>query len=94
MSKRIVTKKLPSFAERVRKVVKDIPKGKTMSYREVAMRAGSPNAARAVGNIMRNNYDPSVPCHRVIKSDGGLGGYNRGGFTRKRELLELERKEK
>ncbi len=49
-----------------------------MSYGEVAHRAGSPGAARAVGNIMRKNHDPRVPCHRVIKSDGSLGGYNHG----------------
>ena len=79
-----------SFTERVRAVVRDIPKGATMSYREVAMRAGSPNAARAVGNIMRNNYDKTIPCHRVIKSDGGLGGYNRGGVVQKAELLRKE----
>lgn len=90
MRTKLVLKKLPSFAERVRAVVRDIPKGKTMSYREVAMRAGSPNAARAVGNIMRNNYDKTVPCHRVIKSDGGLGGYNRGGIARKQSLLAQE----
>ena len=83
--------KLPVFAERVRKVVRDIPRGKTLSYKEVARRAGSPGAARAVGNIMRTNFDPSVPCHRVIKSDGTLGDYNRGGPKRKRALLAAEK---
>ena len=51
--------------------------------------AGKPKAARAVGAIMRANHDPSVPCHRVVKSDGTLGGYNRG-VERKRELLREE----
>ncbi len=65
----------------VEKVVRDIPSGKTLSYKEVAMRAGSPNAARAVGMIMSHNKDKNVPCHRVIRSDGKIGGYNgiRGG---------------
>lgn len=49
-----------------------------MSYKEVAKRAGSHNACRTVGNILKKNYDPKIPCHRVIKSDGTPGGYNRG----------------
>ena len=61
------------FREQVLRIVRKIPKGKTMTYREVATKAGSPNAARAVGSIMRANYDETVPCHRVIKSDGTLG---------------------
>ncbi len=67
-----------------------IPKGKTMSYSEVAKRAGSPGAARAVGNIMANNFDKSVPCHRVICANGKIGRYNRGGESRKRSLLIKE----
>ncbi|HEY9480831.1 MAG TPA: MGMT family protein [Candidatus Paceibacterota bacterium] len=70
-----------SFKEIVLKVVRDIPMGKTLSYGEVAKRAGSPNASRAVGMIMANNVDTSVPCHRVVRADGKIGGYNgiRGG---------------
>ena len=64
------------FSKRVIGVVKGIPKGKTLFYGQVAALAGSPEAARAVGNIMKGNRDKSVPCHRVIKSDGKLGGYN------------------
>ena|SRR3989344_37701 len=67
-----------SFRSKVYKIVKSIPKGKTMSYKEVAKRAGSPRACRAAGNILNKNYDPKIPCHRVIKSDGTPGGYNRG----------------
>lgn len=78
------------FTERVRAIVRAIPKGATLSYGEVAAAAGHPGAARAVGTIMRNNYDPTVPCHRVVKSDGSLGNYNRGGPERKRELLLAE----
>lgn len=79
-----------SFADQVRNAVRQIPKGETRSYRDVAKSAGSPRAARAVGIIMRKNYDPSVPCHRVIRSDGTLGEYNRGGSTAKKRLLRAE----
>ena len=79
-----------SFAERVRAVVRDIPRGKTMSYSQVAYKAGNPGAARAVGSIMKNNYDKTVPCHRVIRSDGKIGEYNRGGSAKKRALLKAE----
>jgi O-6-methylguanine DNA methyltransferase len=79
-----------TFADTVRGVVRKIPKGSTMTYKEVAVAAGNPRAARAVANVMAANYDPAVPCHRVIRTDGGLGGYNRGGMKRKREILEAE----
>lgn len=78
------------FSERILHIVKNIPCGTTLTYAEVAQRAGSPNASRAVGTIMKNNYDPSVPCHRVIKSDGTLGEYNRGGTAAKKKLLIQE----
>jgi O-6-methylguanine DNA methyltransferase len=79
-----------NFSERVRAVVRKIPAGKTMSYKEVAVAAGKPLAARAVARIMAANYDPDVPCHRVIRSDGSLGGYNRGGIEAKRAILASE----
>lgn len=79
-----------SFADQVRAVVRAIPKGETMSYGEVAKKAGYPGAARAVGTIMKNNFDPTVPCHRVICADGSLGQYNRGGTEKKRALLKKE----
>ncbi len=79
-----------SFAVRVRDAVRQIPKGETRSYGEVAKAIGYPGAARAVGTVMKNNYDPTVPCHRVIRADGTLGGYNRGGEARKCELLREE----
>ncbi len=81
---------MSTFTESVREVVRNIPKGSALSYQEVAVRVGSPKAARAVANIMANNFDTDIPCHRVIRSDGGLGGYNRGGETAKRKLLEQE----
>ncbi len=77
------------FKEKVLKVVKSISKGKVLSYKEVAKLAGSPNAFRAVGNILKNNKDPKVPCHRVIKSDGKIGGYNKGAALKK-ILLQKE----
>ena len=79
-----------TFRQRVLKIVRHIPAGHTMTYQDVALEAGSPGAARAVGNIMKGNYDPSIPCHRVVRSDGKLGEYNRGGEARKRDLLRAE----
>ena len=78
------------FVTRVRTVVAKIPKGKTMTYGEVAALAGNPYAARAVGMIMSKNYDPKIPCHRVVRSDGKIGNYNRGGMERKMKLLREE----
>ena len=79
-----------TFKEKVREVVKRIPTGKVMTYKEVAIGAGSPKAARAVANIMASNYDLEIPCHRVIRSDGNLGGYNRGGVEEKQRILTSE----
>lgn len=81
---------MKSFKERVLEVVKNISKGKTMTYSEVAKKAGNPKAYRAVGNILNKNYNPLIPCHRVIRSDGNIGGYNRGS-KKKEELLLKER---
>ncbi|MFA5889272.1 MAG: MGMT family protein [Candidatus Paceibacterota bacterium] len=82
---------MKTFAEKVYEVVRKIPKGKTLSYKEVARKAGNAKAYRAVGNILNKNQNPQIPCHRVIRSDGTLGGYNRG-TKKKREILEKERK--
>jgi len=81
---------MKTFADKVRDVVRKIPKGHTMTYKEVATKAGNSNAARAVGAVMRTNFDPEIPCHRVIKSDGSLGSYNRGGTQRKKAILKAE----
>jgi len=67
-----------SFTDRVREVVRAIPRGQVRSYGEVAALAGSPRAARAVGTIMANNFDKTIPCHRVIAAGGKVGNYNRG----------------
>ena len=81
---------MKTFSEKVREVTAKIPRGKTLSYAEVARRAGSPRAYRAVGNILNQNHNPKIPCHRVIRSDGALGGYNRGG-GKKEEILRKEK---
>lgn len=78
-----------TFREKVLAVVRTIPAGRTVTYREVAERAGNARACRAVGNILNKNYDPQIPCHRVVRSDGVSGGYNRGPNV-KRQLLARE----
>ncbi len=78
------------FREKVYKVVKRIPKGEVMNYKKVAELAGSPRAFRAVGNALNKNPDlKTVPCHRVVKSNGQIGGY-RYGVKRKIALLKKE----
>ncbi len=79
-----------NFSEKVKDIVKKIPRGQTMTYKTVATLAGNEKASRAVGSVMRKNFDPNVPCHRVIKSDGTMGGYNRGGATKKAVILKQE----
>lgn len=78
-----------NFAEKVYKMVKKIPRGKVLTYKEVARRVGSQRAWRAVGNILNKNRDPKIPCHRVIKSDGKIGGY-KNGIKKKTSLLKKE----
>jgi len=78
------------FQRRVYRAVCRIPAGQTRSYRWVAERLGRPAAARAVGQALhRNPFAPLVPCHRVIRSDGSLGGFA-GGAAKKRRLLAAE----
>ncbi len=79
------------FAKAVFAVVAKIPKGKTLTYGQVAEIAGRPGASRAVGNMLSTNWDPKIPCHRVIRADGNTGGYNRG-IKLKKEILEHERR--
>ena len=69
-----------------------IPKGKILTYKEIAIKIGKPNAARAVANACAQNPQPiSTPCHRVIRSDGTIGGYSGpGGEKAKRDLLANE----
>lgn len=79
-----------SFKEKVLAVVKKIPRGQVLTYQEVAQKAGQPKAYRAVGNILAQNYNPTIPCHRVIRSNGQIGGYNRG----REKKIYLLKKEK
>jgi len=81
---------LSPFAQKVNKIVAKIPPGSVATYKEVAIKAGNERSARAVARVMAMNYDPNIPCHRVICSNGTLGGYNRGGETTKRVILESE----
>ncbi len=78
------------FSETVYQIVKQIPEGQTMTYKQVAGAAGKPKAFRAVGNILNKNYDPSIPCHRVVRSDGTPGGYNRGPSKKIKRLEDEE----
>lgn len=79
-----------TFQEKVLDVVRKIPRGMTMTYKQVATKAGKPGASRAVGTVMAQNFRTDVPCHRVIRSDGKIGNYNRGGSVAKTKLLRTE----
>ena len=79
-----------AFREAVLRELMQVPYGETTTYRELARAVGIPNAVRAVGGACANNPLPLfIPCHRVLRSDGALGGY-RGGTEAKRFLLALE----
>lgn len=82
--------KVKTFTEKVHDVVKKIPKGKVLTYAEVAKKAGNPKGARSVGTIMSKNFNLEIPCHRVIRSDGKIGDYNRGGAKVKERILREE----
>ena len=84
------------FQIRVWNELKKIPKGETRTYKEIAKLIGKPTAARAVANACGKNPHPiTIPCHRVIRSDGGLGGYSgEGGVEKKRLLLKKEENNK
>jgi len=78
------------FEKKVYRAVSGIPKGEVRSYKWVAKAVGRPKAARAVGNALNKNpYAPIVPCHRVVKSDGSIGGFSKGVGAKKR-LLKRE----
>ena len=81
------------FQLRVWKYLITIPKGSVKTYKQVAIAINKPKSARAVANACaKNPYAPNIPCHRVIRSDGGLGGYSgRGGVDQKLKLLRSEK---
>lgn len=82
---------MTEFQQKVYDFVKTIPKGKTVTYKEVAIAIGHSKAYRAVGNALNKNpFAPAVPCHRVIRSDGQIGGFA-SGTLKKVKLLKSER---
>jgi len=88
---------MSTFTQKVIRLVSQIPKGKTLTYKEVAKKSGNEKAARAIGNILNKCYSdcvenkkPTIPCHRVIRSDGQIGGYAKGE-KEKRKLLQKEK---
>lgn len=91
IKQQVATKRgLTGFTKRVYQVVLKIPLGQVRTYKWVARKAGRPGAARLIGKILKHNPFPLViPCHRVVNSDGRLGGYRWGKKT-KRKLLKLE----
>lgn len=80
---------MTSFEKQVYAYVATIPQGRVVSYKQVARAIGHPGAYRAVGNALHKNRSSAVPCHRVIASDGTLGGYV-DGKKKKRSLLRAE----
>lgn len=91
MPKKSLKKPATSFQKKVFEAVKKIPRGRVITYKQLAKMAGKPEAFRAAGNIL-NRYDAlsvSIPCHRVIRSDRRIGGY-RYGTKRKSALLKKE----
>ena len=88
-------KGFPAFYQKVWLECAKIPKGETRTYGWLAKKIGNPGAARAVGlALAKNPFAPDIPCHRVIRSDGSLGGYSApGGIARKQRMLIQERQE-
>lgn len=84
-----------AFQRRVYEAVLKIPRGQVRTYAQIARAISQPKAARAVGQALkRNRWAPRIPCHRVVASDGTLGGYSGpGGGRRKQRLLQLERRD-
>ena len=82
------------FQIRVWKEISKIPYGETRTYKDIAVAIGKPNSCRAVANACgKNPYLPEIPCHRVIRSDGKLGGYSgAGGIKKKVKLLREEQR--
>ena len=90
----LVLDRFSTFGISVLTICRDIEFGQTITYGQLAEESGRPNASRAVGSTLARNPLPLIiPCHRVIRSDGKLGGFSApGGITLKRKMIELERK--
>ena len=86
--------KATEFEVKVWKEISKIPYGETRTYKDLAIAIGKPDSARAVANACgKNPYPPIIPCHRVIRTDGKLGGYSgKGGIKTKKKLLIQEQK--
>jgi methylated-DNA-[protein]-cysteine S-methyltransferase len=80
---------MTEFEKKVYEVVKKITRGKVLTYKQVALKLGNIGLARAVGNALNKNRDSKVPCHRVIRSDGKVGGYA-SGTDKKIAILKKE----
>ena len=80
------------FQQKVWAALRTIPRGEVRTYTDIAVQIGHPSSARAVANACgKNPYAPEVPCHRVIRSDGSIGGYSaEGGSEKKRAMLREE----
>ncbi len=80
------------FQKKVWKLISEIPRGKVLTYKDLAIKIGKPKSSRAVANACgKNPLIEVIPCHRVIRSDGKLGGYSgKGGIDEKKKLLENE----
>lgn len=91
--KALEAKKLTEFQTRVLLACSRIPSGSVRTYKQIAKMAGHPNAYRAVGSVMRiNPMAPTIPCHRVVRSDGTIGNYSaKGGAKKKEAMLKAER---
>ncbi|MEM3455234.1 MAG: MGMT family protein [Candidatus Micrarchaeia archaeon] len=81
-----------NFKERVYSILRKIPKGKVITYKRLAQLAGNNKAARVIGNLMRINKNPEkIPCYKVVKSNGAIGGYSaKGGIKKKIQLLKKD----
>jgi methylated-DNA-[protein]-cysteine S-methyltransferase len=80
-------KKSAGFAYKAYMAARKIPRGWVSAYSDVARAAGCPGSARAVGNALnKNSFAPDIPCHRVVKADGSVGGFNRGSAAKIRML--------
>ncbi len=84
-------KKYPKFYQKVWLACLKIPKGQTRTYKWIAKKIKYPNAYRAVGNALsKNPFAPTIPCHRIIRKNGDIGGYS-GGIKKKQKLLKKEK---
>ncbi len=87
---------MDDFKKKAFRVVKKIPKGRLATYKKIALKLGNKNLSRAVGNALGKNEDfKNIPCHRIIKSDGRVGGYAKGTEKKisllKREGIEIKK---